>query len=637
MALLMPEQDGCKLCGAKSSILTDGLCPQCISRTAITLGPMPTPNLVTDATIASKQSSPSTSDTQGSEFGDYELIEEIARGGMGVVYKARHKKLNRIAAVKMILGGRFSSPEELQRFQVEAEAAARLDHPGIVPIYEIGEHDGRAFFAMKYIDGGSLAQRMNQFRSDPKLAVQMLSQVARAVNHAHQRGILHRDLKPANILINAANDPLVTDLGLAKNTADDSNLTNAGAILGSPSYMSPEQAEGQTTLTTAADVYAIGAIMYELLTGQPPHKGKSPMETVMRVIAENPVPPRKLDPKIDSELELICLKCLEREPEARYNSAASLAADLESWLSGDPISIKPPSMGLQIARWMRQHRRAVYVAFATVMAIALTFPIIAAFFGGGTDLGEVYDHFPESQRPWFFSIMALPDWVAPVSMSVLILIVWPSIGLWNAVVTRPTSIGSAIVAGMLTSALCAAIVFVLLGWLVIVLYSGSLSYKHLRTLGQAIWVNEDTTREEATQAALGAMEGLKNIPEHDRAEIFATRIVADQVASGPKSIMIMLLVCSTLTVPVIFGTVYAFVLIGRKLSTWLLIIRYFIAWHATTVALTFAIASIFGSVRISGKPAGEQPLTILIGILIGTVLTYLMLRRWYWRQSGSSH
>ncbi len=628
----MPEPNRCTKCGTPTSSLTDGLCPECNSHAALTRAPVTTPNPFTDVTIGPQSGSQAV--PQGNQFGDYELLEEIARGGMGVVYKARHKKLNRIAAVKMILGGRFSSPDELQRFHVEAEAAAKLDHPGIVPIYEIGEQDGRAFFAMKYIDGGSLAQRMDQFRADPKLAMNMLAQVARAVNHAHQRGILHRDLKPANILIDEANNPLVTDLGLAKNTADDSNLTNAGAILGSPSYMPPEQADGQQAVTTAADVYAIGAIMYELLTGQPPHRGKSPMETVMKVITENPVLPRKLDPKIDPELELICLKCLAREPEARYSSAASLATDLESWLAGNAISIKPPSIGPQIARWMRQHRRAVYVAFAAMIAIAFTFPIIATFFGGGTDLGEVYEYFPESERPWFFSIATLPIWVAPISMGMLILIVWPSIGLWNAMVTRPKTIRSAIVAGALTSALCAAIIFVLLGWLVIVLNAGSLSDKHLRTLGRAVWVPKDTTLEKATEAALEAIQGLENIPEQDRAKVFADRIIADQVASGPKAITIMLFVCVTLAIPVTIGTVYAFILIGRKLATWLLIIRYFVAWHATTVACTFASAFIFGSMRISGKSASEQPITILMGILIGTAITYLMLRRWKKRAKG---
>ena len=251
---------------------------------APTIAPIsPSPSQLTDDRTPATGSLDSSSrdvDTEVGCFGDYELLEEIARGGMGVVYKARHKKLNRIAAVKMIIGGRFSSAEELQRFHVEAESAARLDHPGIVPIYETGECDGQAFFAMKFIEGGSLGQQIERFRLDSRSAVTLLINVARAVHHAHQRGILHRDLKPANILIDEDDNPLITDLGLAKNTSGGSDLTNTGAVLGTPSYMPPEQASGDRTVTTAADIYALGAVMYELLTGQPPYQGSSAVDTV---------------------------------------------------------------------------------------------------------------------------------------------------------------------------------------------------------------------------------------------------------------------------------------------------------------------------------------------------------------------
>ena len=218
------------------------------------------------------------------QFGEYELISEIARGGMGVVYKARHQRLNRIAALKMIISGRFSSEDELRRFHIEAESAARLDHPGIVPVYEIGEVEGQPFFAMKYIEGGSLAEQMDQLREHPREAMALLAKVARGVHHAHQRGVLHRDLKPGNILLDEMGEPLITDLGLAKSTTNDSNLTNTGAVMGTPSYMPPEQAAGGG-VTTAADIYSLGAIMYQLLTGEPPHKGESAMETMMISIA----------------------------------------------------------------------------------------------------------------------------------------------------------------------------------------------------------------------------------------------------------------------------------------------------------------------------------------------------------------
>ena len=237
----MQPQDRCPTCA--SPLDQSGVCQSChgqVSDSSSESFDADAPTLVPEATLAVEEASRQNR----TEFGDYELLEEIARGGMGVVYKARHRKLNRVAAVKMILGGRFSSEDELQRFHIEAEAAARLDHPGIVPVYEIGEQDGQAFFAMKYVDGGSLADRIGTLQTDPRQAVHMLATVARAVHHAHQRGVLHRDLKPANILIDESNQPLVTDLGLAKSTADNSRLTKTGAVLGTPSYMSPEQATG---------------------------------------------------------------------------------------------------------------------------------------------------------------------------------------------------------------------------------------------------------------------------------------------------------------------------------------------------------------------------------------------------------
>ena len=345
-------ESNCKQCNQQSSDLENGICAKCRTTNFATVAP--TPNNLHDATIVPGQSAAPES-PPAKRVGDYDLIEEIARGGMGVVYKANHRNLNRVSAVKMILGGRFSSEEELQRFRIEAESAAKLDHPAIVPIFEIGEYEGQAFFAMKYIDGGSLADKATSFVNRPKEAVALITKVVEAVNHAHQRGILHRDLKPANILLDNEDQPFVTDLGLAKSTTGGSDLTHTGAVLGTPSYMPPEQAAGKS-VTTAADIYSLGAILYELLVGRAPYKGDTTVSVVMQVVDGPPKAPHKLNPAIDRDLELICLKAMERDPGERYSSAQAMADDLQSWLAGDPISLKPRSFRAKFSNWLKQNQ-----------------------------------------------------------------------------------------------------------------------------------------------------------------------------------------------------------------------------------------------------------------------------------------
>ncbi len=308
-------------------------------------------------------------------FGDYELLEEIARGGMGVIYKARQSSLKRIVAVKMIRSGELASEAEILRFRTEAQAAAQLQHPNIVAIHEIGEYEGRHYFSMDFVEGKNLTQIAGGRPVAARAAAEWLKAIAEAVQFAHQRGVLHRDLKPQNIMLDTAGRPRVTDFGLAKNLAGDSTLTKTGAIMGSPSYMSPEQAHGRNDLVgPASDVYSLGAILYELLTGRPPFSGQTAMDTLAHVVNDEPLRPRSLNPDAPADLETICLKCLEKEPVRRYPTARELEADLGRFLAGEPVQARPASALRRTLSWSRRHRwvtnAAVSVLLLTLVALA---------------------------------------------------------------------------------------------------------------------------------------------------------------------------------------------------------------------------------------------------------------------------
>ncbi len=306
----------------------------------------------------------------GKRFGDYELLTEIARGGMGVVYKARQLSLNRIVALKMILSGELASDEEVSRFQMEAESAAGLKHPNIVNIHDVGVEAGHHFFSMDYIDGRNLDELILENPLPARQAASYLLEITQAIEYAHQQGILHRDLKPSNILIDQTGATHITDFGLAKQFRKDGQLTGTGQLLGTPAYMPPEQAAGERgQFGPPMDVYSLGAILYELITGRPPFRAESTLELVIQVLELDPIAPRLMNPKIPRDLETICLKCLAKDPRRRYSSAAELAADLDHWLHDRPITARPVSSLERGWRWCR--RKPAIACLSVAVAIAI--------------------------------------------------------------------------------------------------------------------------------------------------------------------------------------------------------------------------------------------------------------------------
>lgn len=349
---LDPAARSCPSCGRRIPPDTNHeICPTCMLAGA--LGSVPT----------------GPAPPQGQQWGDFQLVEEVGRGGMGVVWRARQISLDREVALKMILSGGFATDLDRRRFQTEAQAAAALNHPNIVPIYEVGETDGHPFYAMKLVQGGSLAQEPATGIRKPGEAAALVAGIAKGIHHAHQRGILHRDLKPGNILLEDG-EPMITDFGLAKKMESSVEVTAAGSVLGSPSYMSPEQAGGGAGgISTATDIYSLGAILYHLLTGQPPFRADSPLATLKLVIDSDPNAPRAINPKVDRDLENICLKCLAKEPARRYASADALREDLERWLGREPVHARRAPVWERTWKATRRHP-AIAAGIAAVLLTA---------------------------------------------------------------------------------------------------------------------------------------------------------------------------------------------------------------------------------------------------------------------------
>src|SRR5437762_2493849 len=371
---LQTESGICARCGSTSRV-GRGLCLKCLVSAGIDgNGERPSVEPTLDDLL---------SDIDGND-GDwlrsnYQILEEIGRGGMGVIYRARQRHSRRIVAIKRVLSYHADSQDTLMRFRREAQAAANLDHPNILPIYEVSEsHDGLPFFSMKFASGGSLLEAAPILRSDPRRAVTLMAKVARAVQYAHEQGILHRDLKPANILLDARGEPMVGDFGLAKWLEPTGRLTRTPSIFGTPGYIAPEQVNGsEGKLTAAADVYSLGAVLFDLLTGRPPFTGEHALKTIQQAAEKSAPKLRYLDPGIDRDLETICAKCLERDPHARYRLAGELADDLERWLHGRSIVARPVSPPVHLWRWARRNplvaqMAALLLAMATVVGVMIS-------------------------------------------------------------------------------------------------------------------------------------------------------------------------------------------------------------------------------------------------------------------------
>jgi hypothetical protein len=493
----------------------------------------------------------------------YEVLGELGRGGMGVVFKARQTTLNRVVALKMILAGQLASTADVQRFRTEAEAAAQLDHPHIVPIHEVGEQNGQPYFSMKLVEGTSLSEHLPRLAREPRAAARLLATIARAIHHAHQRGIIHRDLKPANILVDAGGEPHVTDFGLARRLEGGSSLTQTGAIVGTPSYMAPEQAAGKKGLTTVADVYSLGAILYELLTGQPPFRAETPLDTVLQVLEREPERPRVINPRVDADLELVCLKCLAKDPQHRYGSAEALAADLERWLAGEPLSVRPPSPVSLLRFWLRQN----FGAAGWIVVLGLLFGVL----GGVEDWLVVvqpilraiatdgYGRLPSLNVSRLAVVWPTPPWVADVVFWVT-LGIGSTAGLITARLVRPKSRAADIATGAIAGFLCGATVYTLsLGWSLINLTALWPAQADLELLSEAAWTMPprggaaDPAQEPRLRPADRLLEkypDLREVPAHKRGRVLSKKIMADLTAGIPPGIWFGALFVLTVSVPV---------------------------------------------------------------------------------------
>jgi eukaryotic-like serine/threonine-protein kinase len=483
---------------------------------------------------------PLASTGSGPVIPGYTIEGELGRGGMGVVYRAKHLRLNRVVAIKVIDVRSFPTELGVRRFLAEAELVATLDHSGIVPVYEVGEYGGWPFFAMRLVDGGSLAQHLSRLLKDQRAAVRLLVQVARAVHYAHQHGVLHRDLKPANILLDSQGAPVVADFGLAKRLDGSGSLSCTGTALGTPAYVAPEQVADSKHTTTAADVYSLGAILFELLTGRPPFRAGGIFEVLRKLHEERPPPLRALDPSIDPTLELICLKCLEKNPQHRYSSAEALAADLDRWLVGDTVSVRPPSLTALLRVWARQNFGSAGWTVAGGAACGLVMGGYNLLELLGTKLhrlGAAYESLTGLRRPWL-AAGPIPDPVLTMAEGVMYLLLL-ALMLATSALVRARTRGADIAAGLITGLVTAVTFFtVSFGWWSVYSWAVVPASADLTLLAGS------------DDLLLSRYPDLATVPEAKRRPVLLDKAQFDQAIRIPQGILLGMVLAVGLTVPV---------------------------------------------------------------------------------------